>query len=347
MLTKLKNFFWSFYIKSSPNKYDDKHKGTFSVWRVFTLNLMRPGRILKRLQYKQIFRNKKNILNNFEKKINNIKLEKEIDSNKFELVKSKLANLVDDGVAVIPDYFDISTIDTFKTKYKETIDKTKNFDSQIPSYSTNNLPLSNDLNLLWLDNVLINLISAYFNHAVYARNYPELNYTNVPQKKLSHNGSDEKRASDKWHVDHAVLFNIHILLEDVDKDGTCMEVMPRTQKLFNYASNYSENVIKDLKRESVKCFGKRGTVYMHTGNVIHRLRAVEGSNRLNLHFEFSPGTNILLDVNKITKCLSSGFNLEKLSHQNRDILKAIFPKTLLKGYDVKKESLNPNTFQGI
>ena len=347
MLAKIKKIFWNIYIKSSPDKYDENHKGSFSFWRVFILNLMRPGRLLKRLKYKQIFRNKKNILNNFEKKIHNVKIEEKYEIKKLELVKEKLGDLVDNGVAVIPNYFDISTIENFKAKYKDTIEKTKNFNSIIPSYNTKNLPLSDDLNLLWLDVVLIKLISAYFGHSVYARNYPELNYTHVPSKEQSRNSSNVDRASDRWHVDHAVLFNIHVLLEDVDEDGTCMEVMPKTQKLFNYASNYSENTIRDLNSESIKCFGKRGTVYMHTGNVVHRLKAVEGSNRLNLHFEFSPGTNILLNVNKISKCLSSGFDLEKLSSHNRNILKAIFPKTLLKGYDVKEDSLNPNTFQGI
>ena len=48
---------------------------------------------------------------------------------------------------------------------------------------------------------------------------------------------------------------------------------------------------------------------MHTGNVVHRLNPVAGKNRLNLHFEFSPGSNILLDVECIRKTLNNEFNL--------------------------------------
>ena len=65
---------------------------------------------------------------------------------------------------------------------------------------------------------------------------------------------------------------------------------------------------------------------MHTGNVVHRLKPVAGKNRLNLHFEFSPGSNILLDVDCIKETLSNNFNLDNLSRDQREILKVIFPK---------------------
>ena len=46
-------------------------------------------------------------------------------------------------------------------------------------------------------------------------------------------------------------------------------------------------------------FRPKGIVYMHTGNVVHRLNPVAGKNLT--HFEFSPGSNILLDIECIRK----------------------------------------------
>lgn len=344
MINKLKNLFWNFYISSSPRKYDNTHKGSFDLWRVIILNLIRPGRLLRRFKYNQVFINKKKRISSFEKQVNT---DEYFISNKekVSMLKEKLNYLIENGVVVIPDYFSLETIENFKKKYDEVINKVKKFDSDIPSYNTENLVITKELNDLWLDTGLLTLISCYFNNPVFARNYPELNYTYVPKQISS--DSKKKRASDNWHVDHAVLFNMHVLLEDVNENETCMEVMPKTQKRFNYASSYSNEVVRDLKSTSIKCYGKKGTVYMHTGNVVHRLKPVEGSNRLNLHFEFSPGSNILLDVKKISKTLSSGFDLDNLSKEKRNIIKSIFPTTFFKGYDVKKDSFSPNKFKGI
>ena len=70
---------------------------------------------------------------------------------------------------------------------------------------------------------------------------------------------------------------------------------------------------------------------MHTGNVIHRLNPKAGSNRLNLHFEFSPGTNILLDCQNIKKCLDSEYKIEDLDKSKRDIIKSYFSNKTFKG----------------
>ena len=83
--------------------------------------------------------------------------------------------------------------------------------------------------------------------------------------------------------------------EDVEENGTCMEVVPGTHKIFNLGVNWSKSVVNDLNKKSIKCVGKKGTIHIHSGNVIHRLNPVKGSQRLALHLEFSPGSNILLD----------------------------------------------------
>ena len=140
---------------------------------------------------------------------------------------------------------------------------------------------------------------------------------------------------------------MHVLLEDVEENGTCMEVVPGTQKTFNLGTNFSKNVVDDLNKKSIKCFGKKGTIHIHSGNVVHKLCPVKGSQRLALHLEFTPGSNILLDSSKISKSLNNGFSLENLSEDKREILKGIYPKKLFKGYDIKGDSILPNKFKGI
>jgi len=340
-MKKLKELFWKFYIKSDKTRYDDKHVGTFSFWRLLILNLLKPGRLIKRFQYSQVFKNKAKILKSFKNnKKNNFSEEKN------EKILKGLSDLVENGATVIPEYFTSEQIDNFLNQNQKTVENLKNFKSDIPSYNSDNLTLSNELNTLWLDDGSLSLLSSYMGKPIYARNYPEISYTYVPNSEFNQS-SKYKRASDTWHVDHAVLFVMHVLLEDVEENGTCMEVIPGTHKIFNLGVNWSKSVVNDLNKKSIKCVGKKGTIHIHSGNVIHRLNPVKGSQRLALHLEFSPGSNILLDSFKISKSLKNGFSLNNLSEEKREVLKGIFPKKLFKGYEIKGDSISPNKFKGI
>ena len=340
-MKKLKELFWKFYINTDKSRYDDKHIGTFSFWRLFILNLLKPGRLIKRFQYNQVFKNKNKILEKYKNKKKN-----NFSDEKNKKILKGLSDLFENGVAVIPEYFSSKQIDNFLNQNKQTIENLKNYKPDIPSYNSNDLSLSDELNSLWLDDGALTLLTSYIGNSVYARNYPEISYTYVPNTEFNKN-SNFKRASDTWHVDHAVLFVIHILLDDVNENDTCMEVVPGTQRIFNLGVNWSKNAIKDLNKKNIKCIGKKGTIHIHSGNVIHRLNPIKGSQRLALHLEFSPGPNILLDSAKISKSLNGGYNLNNLTEEKREILKGIFPKKLFKGYDIKGDSIQPNKFKGI
>ena len=87
---------------------------------------------------------------------------------------------------------------------------------------------------------------------------------------------------------------------------------------------------------------------MHEGNTLHKLKTEHGeSDRLALHLEFTAGSNVLLDCNNISKCLSSGYDLKKLDKYKRDVLRGIFPKSLEKGYEISDETISPTKFKGI
>jgi len=342
----IKSYFRKIYIRSAPEKYDREHLGTFSFFRLFFINLFSPGRTINRLRYNQIWKNEKKIIKKFEKNLQhggkeNFSIS---DSDKTKL-SNALSDLISNGVVVIDSYFSDKKIKDFIDENNSIFEELRKFKSKETTYSKNILTLTNSLMPLWLDDNLLNLISFYIGRQFYARDYPAIVRTYVPD--IYNYDTEDAKAANKWHVDHSVFFSLHILLEDTSEKDTGMVVLPGTQKLLNYPSLYTDEVVKDLNIKPKKCFGKKGTVYIHSGNVVHRLKPERASHRLELKFDFTAGSNISLNCERISKCLKSNFNLENLDLNKREILKGIFPKTLYKGYEFEKEAMIPSKYQGI
>ncbi len=337
----IKKILKNLYLKSNKLDYDENHLGTFSSWRLLFYNIFFPGRTINRLKFKQLNKNPKKIIQFFNQK----KYEENSNCSKKELEKA-LSDLINLGGCVIPNYFSQDKINEFLKENEILIKKMREYKSDQISYKSELLKISQKLVELWLDNNLINLIRSFLTTDIFARNYPYLYYTYVPEA-LNKDKILNSKASSSWHIDHSVLFNLHVLLDDIKEDETCMEILPKSHKSFNIASKYTNSVIDKFSNKRIKCFGSKGTVYMHTGNVVHRLNPVAGKNRLNLHFEFSPGSNILLDIECIKKTLNAEFNLSSLTNEKREILKVIFPKKEKKGYDIRQNKIFPTKFLGI
>ena len=169
------------------------------------------------------------------------------------------------------------------------------------------------------------------------------------RSKLSHDKklNLEKTGPIGWHVDHSVLLVLNILLEDVTSEDSCMEYIPGSHKFPNMTFWYSDEVVEKFAKKPVKCIGKKGTIYFHQGNTIHRFKTESKSNRLSLTFGFTAGSNINISCDIISKCLSSGFDLNKLDVYQRRILRGIFPISFFKGYEIHKETLSPTRFKEI
>ena len=337
----IKNILKNLYLKTNKLDYNESHLGTFSFWRLLLYNIFSPGRTINRLKFNQLNKNSKKITRSFDQ----MNYEDNPNCSKKELNQA-LNNLVNLGGCVIPNYFSKDIIDEFLRENEILIKEMREYKSDQISYKIELVKISQKLVELWLDKNLINLIRSFLTTDIFARNYPYLYYTYVPET-LNKDKILNSKAASSWHIDHSVLFNLHILLDDIKEDETCMEILPKSHKSLNIASKYSNNVVDKFSSERIKCFGPRGTVYMHTGNVVHRLHPVAGKNRLNLHFEFSPGSNILLDVECIRKTLNNEFNLSDLGNDQREILKVIFPKKQQKGYDIKNDKIFPTKFLGI
>ena len=256
----------------------------------------------------------------------------------------------DHGSATIKNFFSIKQINQFKSSYKNEIEKLKSRKVTQNSYIKDiGITLKPELIPLWLDEKIIFILERYMRSKIYARTYVNMNYSigiNQVNSRMFFDGYKSK-CSDTWHVDHSTLISLHIFLDDVDEDGTCMKFIKGSHKFLNSNLELSDESVKDKKLEIGRCHGPSGTVNIHCGNVIHKVRPKENSNRLMLTCGFTSGSNIMLDTNKILKSLSGGFEIDQLNEKKREIIRGIFPKKLTKGYDFLNNNLKPTSFKGI
>ena len=354
MLGKTKTIIENILLPSNSKYYYGELKGSFNYWRIFIWNIFNPGRLFNRLKYGQLIKSISFRKSLFQKKLNKLNNANVFKNNySDELLSKKFDNLINKGGVVIENYFSSEKIEKFLNKHQFEIEKIKYYDPHNSAGNNqDNLLLTDELLELWLDPRLMLMISSFHNRDVLARYYPNIIYT-VCKEDLGSREIFERKiktnVAEFWHADHSVLFNLHILLDDIDEKDSHMQFIPRSQKYLNSSYSYSDEVVEELGIDPVKCVGKKGTVYMHGGNTLHKLRMINSKkNRLVLHLEFTAGSNILLDCNVISKCLANGFDLNKISSDQRNILKGIFPKSFPKGYEIdKNEVIYPTKFKGI
>ena len=337
-ISLLKNIKNNIYHFKDNEYYYGQFKGALNFWKLALFNLMYPGRFLNQFKYGQI------------KYLNYLKNKKKKSSLSDEILNKKFLELNENGSVTINNFFSEELISNFKNDYKNEILYLKNKNSAKNEYFKNrSLTIKDSLIKLWLDKRVIELIEHYMGKKIYARNYPTLNYSVGKQETSSRliHKIKNSNVTDVWHVDHSTLISFHIFLEDVERDGTCMEYVKGTNKFLNSNFSISDEIIQKSNLSVAQCYGKKGSINIHCGNVVHRMRPKPNSNRLMLTFGFSAGSNLMLDVNNIARCLSSNFDIDSLNKKSRDLLQGIFPKKMHKGYDFKKDKFNPTSFKGI
>ena len=355
LIKKIKNILSPLLIYHREDNlfYYGNCKGSFNFWRILLWNLFHFGRLYNRFRFGQLLKLDSKRRKKFKKKL--LQLSQSNNNNEYNDYKlsAKFDEFLKCGGVVIENYFSEDKIQKFLDKYKSEIENMKNSKpAEYVIYKGIPLKISKELIELWLDRKLMEIISAYLGREALARGYPYLFYTTVNDKVRSKLIHDKKLKPEPmgpvgWHVDHSVILVLHILLEDVTSEDSCMEYVPGAHKFPNMALLYSDEVVEKFAKKPVKCIGKKGTVYFHHGNTIHRLKTESKSNRLNLTLGFTAGSNILIECDLISKCLSSGFDLNKLDIYQRRILRGIFPISHGKGYEINKETLLPTRFKEI
>jgi hypothetical protein len=321
------NIFKKIKVKSTSGY--GNYLGSNNLWNKFWWNLIFPRRLYDRLEGGTFF-----------KKRFNPKLYKKDDRFNFSEIYETFCS---EGCVVIEDYFQEDKIENFKLEYKKEIEVLKK-NIQIDKnqkVSKCILKIKEKLIDIGLDDNLIALMRNFCSSNIYCRDYPRLNlHQNFDNQISSSQKSKISRSNyaDDWHIDHSNLINMHVILEDLTEDDLCMEYIPGSNNYFNMSYLYSDEEIKKM-HPLKKCIGKKGTVYIHYGNTLHRLKTKANSSRLNFKCEFTAKTNILLDVNKIASSLDEKFKVDSLPYDKREILKGIYPKKYEKGYSVSKNDL--------
>jgi len=363
----IKNFLRNFiinqiYIKTNSKFYyeatldDSKRKfiGSFNFFRILILNILFPGRSLYRFKYSQLInKNQSSIQKTFDKNlkifVNNYN--HYFNNEKIFKLKKYLEILSNDGAILIENYFSDNSIEKIKFQYQDIISKEKllmhedsiNSIDSTARYSWYICKFDNQLKNFWYDPGIILLLESYFQSVLYARNYPFLLNTFVPK---SYTQKSKSKTANIYHVDHCLLATLYVFLDDVRKDGTCLEVVKGSHRYLNTGWPFSEESV--AKKEKKKMTGKKGSVHIHLGNTVHKAHLASGTNRLSLMFEYSLGGNILFDLNNLFQSYSVNFNIDELNSKERNFFRGIYPKSLPKGYEIlKNNGLISNTYKDL
>ena len=325
--------------------YNDNHIyygdfiGAVSFWKLLKWNILYFEKVLFSLKNKQI-----KTIKYF---INKLKIQK--IQNKF--VKEKFQFLNDNGFIVLENYFDESSINQILEENAEIIKKLKSQKKDVNSYYRHRgVPLTNKLVKIWLDDNIIEIIEKYLNKKLFSRMYPTLNYTHCSNERTSRKIHLEKlkeEVASYWHVDYTNTVSVTVYLSDVDVSKTRMQVVPGTHFNMNSFFKISDEAIDNSKKNIIDCVGKKGSVLIHCGNIVHKFKGVKDSDRLQLTSVFSSGTNLALNVNFIKSCLSKNFDIDSLDKKKREIVKGIFPKIVRQGYEIKGEKIFPTSYKGL
>lgn len=339
-----------FFFKEKIYFY--KGKGVYSLgslnfFRNLILNIMYPGRFIFKFIYKQAFKKDLNSKKYFEKKIKILSsyYPDYFNQNKIDQLRNCLEKLNKDGAFILEEYFSKNQIDLIKQKYsKEIKDLENNKDNEI-SYNYKFLKMNKLTKSFFYDPGIVLVIESFYQREIYARSYPVINHTSVP--KIINENTISKTA-DNWHVDHTNVGSMFVFMEDVPINGTRMQYLPGTYKHHHIAGHHSNEQYE--KKRKGECFGKQGTVHFHTGNIVHRAKINPGYDRWSLYFEYSIGSNILLNSLSIAETLSPEFDITNDANLNsleKKFLKGIYPNILPKGYEIINDKLIPTRYKGI
>lgn len=351
MLKKIKSFL--------PHKIEDQFhygdfKGSFNFLRQLSWNICHPYRLINRFRWLNFFKSNNSKKREFKQELSKFKLNDEyLFSN--ELLEDKFNYYIENGGVLLENFFPKSLIEQFYFDYKEIINQMRKLtedDKKLQViYKVKVLNLTENLMKLWLDDRLTLFMKKSLNGNVFAREYPILYYTknngfDVSSKEIEKKQSKNKvKAPTGWHIDHtAGLTNLHILLEDIDENSTHMEFLPGSHKYMNMTDGYSDETIQNFKTKPVKCIGKKGTVYFHNSNTLHRVVSSSYKDRLSLIFSFSPGNGISINSKHISIALSTDYNLDIMNKGKRQILSALFPLTRF--VEIKNQNITSAKFSG-
>jgi hypothetical protein len=337
-------------ILYSENKiFYGRYQARFNPFFLLLMNLWSPGRTLIRFKYKSIYRpfiKLSNITDDYDYSDSYIS-KKSFCDNKHLAVRALKKN----GFVVIEEYYSNKLIDKFVDLHSHYV-STESSDN----YSSSDiLPFSLELKDLWLDENIISVLREMNNGKLFCRNYPIMAATNPIWDSVNYSYERNQlgsKFSDEWHVDHSVLIQPTILLNDVDENTSHMVVIPGSHRFFNVGFfPMSEEYVREFNLPVAPIIGGKGSVAIHCGNIMHKLYCKKYQLRLFIKTEFTPGPNILFNTRSISKLLSGQFDYDDLkkilSGRELEIMSGLLPKSPSKGIEPTDDWFKTTRFRGI
>jgi len=320
-------------LQGDAEIYYGRFKGTSDFLPLLVKNVLRPTRFFEKARFGRIaffpefLKAGKPYPDAFDKHIEEANLTKH-----FEELKTT-------GVSIIAEYFSAAQCDAVI----ECLGLANAFSEEADAYrgSGKILKLNALTTSFWLDMPLVALLGKYLQRFPYARDYPSVSVANpdfssVPTRLVE--TLENINLNVGWHYDTVNLVQFHVLLNDVDCNGSCMQVLGGTHRHHHLRLSpddywLSDEYVKDRNYPVINCVGKKGTVYVFDSNAYHRFQAVKGKPRAFLKCEFTPGNNILMQCAKVAESLSEDENaLRALDPAQREILSGVYPVTPFGGF---------------
>ena len=213
-----------------------------------------------------------------------------LKANKFsdekKLIYAASTTLKRYGVLIVEYCFSEDEVNNFLDTNKEIdprlyITQEKNSENYI---NVNHRQISLSKNKFLLDPRIIDTIEMAYNYGnikkiknerIYIRRLSSIAYFNTTKKNTINNWTSG------WHVDFPAQITTHVILDDLSKESTRMQVLPMTKELpLIPGKHYNINQdFNNLNKYFLDCVGPKGTLYIHTGNTLHRNFPVINTDR--------------------------------------------------------------------
>jgi hypothetical protein len=191
--------------------------------------------------------------------------------------------LKDNGIVIIENAFQKDLIKKFIDKTSHLIFNNTNNNKQFASYNHFPIPIEDDpflLSRVITETIIksINFDNTNTLENLYVRELPRITYSIPNEENIN------SYWAKKWHVDFPTQFAAHVILKDIKKDGTRMRALPKSHffpflpgKHYNFDKIFSNSNL--LEKNSVDCFGSSGTLYIHSGTLLHHGLPVKNKDR--------------------------------------------------------------------
>lgn len=211
-----------------------------------------------------------------EETVENCTIDKLDFKSNNDLINKSSKILKNYGIVLIKNAFHKNEIETFLEAIEEISPKKKYHDNKIDheyEISNNTIPIHK--NKFLFDDRIIKTIenscndlnqNEKFKEKLYVRQMTKLIYFNTKKENIVNNWTAG------WHVDFPTQFTAHVLLDDLNENQTRMQALPSSNLIPLIPSKhyFLEHLVLDKKRNILECCGPKGTLYIHSGNTLHR-----------------------------------------------------------------------------